>query len=235
MYITLKILDGADQGCVYSELTTPVTIGREEGNSIQLNDERVSRFHVKIQNDDDKVILTDLESTNGTKVNGDDIRLRILRHGDLIGVGRSLLLFGTESQIAARLSRLRGGNPRETRFPEDATASGAADDDGENENGDPSASLDFELNWRDDPQIQAALHSLQMPELPDRMTPGQAAQLAELLGYMHLRIRDLLVTVNMDAKEERVTLGQREWQNVLDIEARLSETLRKIGEPPDDE
>ena len=82
--ITLRAIDGADRGRVFGDLSLPVTIGREEGNSIQLNDERISRYHVKIQEDQDKLILTDLESTNGTKVNGEDVQLRILRYGDVI-------------------------------------------------------------------------------------------------------------------------------------------------------
>ena len=113
--ITLRILDGADRGRVFENLPTPVTIGREEGNSLQLNDERVSRFHVKIQEDQDKVVLTDLESTNGTKVNGEDIQLRILRYGDIISMGRSVLLFGSREQIAERLAALArtfGRRPR---------------------------------------------------------------------------------------------------------------------------
>src|SRR6516164_4712129 len=105
--ITLRVLDGADRGRSYDEVPTPVTIGREEGNTIQLNDERVSRFHLKIQEDRDKVVLTDLESTNGTKVNGEDIQLRILRFGDMISVGRSVLLFGKREQIAERLAAIR--------------------------------------------------------------------------------------------------------------------------------
>ena len=105
--ITIRILDGADRGRVFDDLLPPITIGREEGNTIQLNDERVSRFHVKIQEDQEKIILTDLESTNGTKVNGEEIRLRLLRYGDLVSVGRTLLLFGSEEQIAARLAQLR--------------------------------------------------------------------------------------------------------------------------------
>ncbi len=109
--ITLRVLDGADRGRVFENLDTPVTIGREEGNSIQLNDERVSRFHVKIQADQDKIVLTDLESTNGTKVNGEDIQLRILRFGDMISLGRSVLLIGSREQIARRLAALRGEDP----------------------------------------------------------------------------------------------------------------------------
>ncbi len=40
--ITLRVLDGADRGRVFDDVPTPVTIGREEGNTIQLNDERAS-------------------------------------------------------------------------------------------------------------------------------------------------------------------------------------------------
>ena len=40
--ITLRVLDGADRGRIFADLPTPVSIGREEGNTIQLNDERAS-------------------------------------------------------------------------------------------------------------------------------------------------------------------------------------------------
>src|SRR5688500_14757800 len=108
--ITIRVLDGADRGRVFQNLVPPVTIGREEGNTIQLNDERVSRYHVKIQEDNNRLVLTDLDSTNGTKVNGEDIQLRILKFGDMIALGRSVLLFGSREQIAGRLARLREEN-----------------------------------------------------------------------------------------------------------------------------
>ena len=95
-FVTLRILHGTDRGRIFDNLPTPVTIGREEGNSIQLHDERISRYHLKLQEDNDKIVLTDLESTNGTKVNGEDIQVRILRDGDMISVGRSLLLVGRD-------------------------------------------------------------------------------------------------------------------------------------------
>ena len=87
---------------------TPLTIGREEGNPIQLNDERISRFHLKIQEDQDKIVLTDLESTNGTKVNGESVQIWVLRPGDVIALGRTLLVFGSRDEIAGRLAALRG-------------------------------------------------------------------------------------------------------------------------------
>jgi hypothetical protein len=219
--ITLRVLDGADRGKVYDELPTPVTIGREEGNSLQLNDERVSRFHVKIQEDQDKIVITDLESTNGTKVNGEDIQLRILRYGDVISLGRSVLLFGSREQIAERLASLR----------EDGASTGTVE--GERPPGAPA--LEFELNWSADPDVQSTLHTLLPPELPERMSPGQAAQLCELLEYLHIRIRELLASVKIPPDEEQVTLEVRQWQNLLDLQSRLATYLRAIGQPPEDD
>ena len=209
-------LGRADCGRVYEQLPTPVTIGREEGNTIQINDERVSRFHVKIQSDQDKIVITDLESTNGTRINGEDTQLRILRHGDTIMIGRTVLLFGSREQIAERLAALRG----------DPALTGSVEN---------FPSLDFELNWSDNPDVQDVLHFLQPPELPDRLSPGQAAQLSELLEYLHHRIRDMYGTVAVKPDAERVTLEARQWQNLLDLECRLASYLRAIGQPRDDE
>ena len=64
--ITLRILDGRDRGKTFSEIEAPITIGREDGNTIQLNDERVSRFHAKIQQDHEQIVLTDLETVSYT-------------------------------------------------------------------------------------------------------------------------------------------------------------------------
>lgn len=100
--LTFQIIEGVDKGRIYRDLPIPVTIGREEGNLLRLNDERVSRFHAKVQQEDGDVILTDLESTNGTRVNGSPIQIRRLRPGDQVNVGRSMLLFGTMEEIAAR-------------------------------------------------------------------------------------------------------------------------------------
>jgi hypothetical protein len=224
--ITLRVLEGADRGRVYENLATPITIGREEGNSIQLNDERISRFHVKVQDDQDKLVLTDLESTNGSKVNGQDCQVRILRYGDLIAVGRSVLLFGSREQIAERLAELRRGD-------------GAGGD-----NPSPQQhSLDFELNYSGELDMQSTLHTLQPPDLPDRLSPGQAAQLYELLEYVHQRIRDLLNSAAMpkdgEAKNseatdrEKVQLDVRQWQSLLDLQARLSEYIRRVSDPGD--
>lgn len=219
--ITLRVLDGADRGRVFSDLSPPVTVGREEGNTIQLNDERVSRYHIKIQEDHEKLVLTDLESTNGTKVNGEDIQLRILRFGDMITVGRSVLLFGSRDQIAGRLSEMRH---------KDVACRGTIDPAFSKDN--RSSSLDFDVNVEGGEEGgEEALQSTDPPDLPERLTAGQAAQLSEVLEYVHVRIRNLLNSVHTEGKGERLTLDMQEWQNLVDLQSRLAEYLRDVTNP----
>jgi predicted component of type VI protein secretion system len=215
--VTLRVLDGADRGRTFESLDTPVTIGREEGNVIQLNDERVSRFHVKIQSDGDRLVLTDLESTNGTRVNGEDVRLRVLKYGDLIQLGRTLVLVGSREQIEERLSHLPSQDSkgwfwfRKSRSAEESPS----------DSGNP---------WTSSENLQDFLFNHETPELPDDMTPTQAAQMAELIDYFRLRLRGLVGSAKED-KTGRVTLGVVEWQKLLDLNSRLAEMVRRIGEP----
>ncbi len=222
--VTLRIIDGADRGRVYADTPTPLTIGREEGNPIQLNDERISRFHLKIQEDEHKIVLTDLQSTNGTKVNGENVQLWVLRPGDVISLGRTVLVYGSREQIAARLARLRG-----TDLSAGITLE--AEEVGEEPN---AASLDFELNFPDDPDAQAILHTLAPPELPGSLSPGQAAQLAEVLQYANFRLRTLVRSVRSKGNSDRVSLGQRQWQNLVDLQDMIGQYLRRIGEPSEE-
>jgi hypothetical protein len=63
----------------------------------------------------------------------------------------------------------------------------------------------------------------------------QAAQLSELLEYLHLRIRDLLASVRVQPQTGRITVDERQWQSLLDIQARLAEYRHDIGEPDDED
>lgn len=216
--ITLRVLDGADRGRVFDNLSPPITIGREEGNSIQLNDERVSRYHLKIQEDHEKLVLTDLESTNGTKVNGEDIQLRILRLGDMISVGRSVLLVGSREEIA---EQLEDGDGEKEEGTVDVESFGRKQ---------RAQSLDFEFQ---PPNSAKLVHTLAEPppELPERLSPGQAAQLCEILEYIHGRLRALLNSVGVEKRAERVNLDAVQWQSLIDLQSRLADYLRRIGEP----
>lgn len=219
--VTLRVLDGADRGREFKLLTTPVTIGREEGNTVQLNDERISRYHIKIQEDDGKLVLTDLESTNGTRVNGEDVQLRILRFGDVIAVGRSVLLYGTRDQIVGRLDELRGNGLELTGELDSSKLSQHLEAD----------SADFEIRWGASDNLHSTLHIPVPPEIPDGLSPGQAAQLSEIFEYLHLQSRLLVQSVSMPEDAIEVKLDLIQWQQMLDLQSHIAEYLRKVGEP----
>ncbi|MBI3776128.1 MAG: FHA domain-containing protein [Gammaproteobacteria bacterium] len=75
------------------ELTkTQVTIGRSADNDIVLDDPLVSGHHALVVAGDGSraLLLQDLNSTNGTRINGNDIRNSPLKHGDALQIGRSI-------------------------------------------------------------------------------------------------------------------------------------------------
>lgn len=212
--LTLRVVQGADRGKIFSDMKTPISIGREEGNSIQLNDERISRFHCKIQEDNDHLVLTDLESTNGTRVNGQDCQLRILKFGDIIAVGRTMLLFGTHDQIASRV--------QESLTAVEKIGVKTTDDDD---------LADFDLAPGLVESVRALRDLNQPPPLPDRLSPSQAAQLAELFEYFHARVGEIVEGANSNEKRAKVDVDLATWQLLLQMYSRLAELIRGIADP----
>lgn len=235
--VTLRIVDGPGRGLVYNQLPTPITIGREDGNSVQLNDERISRYHMKIHENEGTVLLTDLQSTNGTKVNGETVQLWILRPGDMVTIGRSIILVGTPDEISRRLADIRRSDKRESVSMGNITdelqileREAYYDFSYEIRSG---SSLALEKEIFADLSIDdiATLHLLNPPKLPGRLPPKQTAQLAELLQYLHLRLRYLIETVELEKDVEKVNLDAAQWQNLLDLYSRMAGYLHSITEP----
>jgi hypothetical protein len=73
--------------------TEPLVIGRLPECGVVLADSNVSRRHAELRRSGDSVVLTDLGSTNGTRVNGAPIRERVLVSGDEVSVGSTRLIF----------------------------------------------------------------------------------------------------------------------------------------------
>lgn len=71
----------------------PVTIGRLPESTVVVSDPNASRRHAEIRWMGNDVVVVDLNSTNGTRVNGAAIRERTLADGDEILVGTTLLRF----------------------------------------------------------------------------------------------------------------------------------------------
>lgn len=74
------------------ELVEPsFTIGRSQDADLVLDDEKASRMHCVVRREGDTFFLKDLQSKNGTFVNGDPVADMQLSHGDRIKVGSTIL------------------------------------------------------------------------------------------------------------------------------------------------
>jgi len=227
--VTFLVLEGVDKGRVYKDLPIPITIGREEGNGLRLNDERVSRFHAKVQIEDGDIILTDLDSTNGTRVNGTAIQIRRLRPGDQVSIGRTMLLFGTMEEIAARRAVApanTGGQAQTIRAEELAAAGGRPAPPPPVV---PAVASDRTVGPHGVPNWSAFDEDI--PPLPQKLTPAQAARLAEIFDYLHRGLTN--AAENIDANEDgtEVRLGFGEWQTVQAVQMLLARYGRNISEP----
>ncbi|MEC7556332.1 MAG: FHA domain-containing protein [Planctomycetota bacterium] len=252
--ITIQVLEGLERGRVFDSLETPVTIGREDDNSIQLNDERISRFHSKIQEDGQRIILTDLDSTNGTRVNGRPVQLRVLKPGDQVAIGRCLLVFGSNEEIAEHLKI-------DPILAQQDTNSAIA------------ASPDITLDLQPQADADADLDLIDLfpggpPELPTQLTALQQAQLSDLVSFVHDRIASILRAAesaepmpineqaggsstpaepgiqeliddpdktlhdeNLSTAVAAMVVPVETWQRLLALEMQLAVYIRSISEP----
>jgi transcriptional regulator with GAF, ATPase, and Fis domain len=83
-----------------------ITIGREASNGISVSDPSVSRKHCAVRGTDGKFQVRDLESRNGTLVNGAGVEQQWLQHGDEIATGDSSFLFLLEEEEVAGAGRV---------------------------------------------------------------------------------------------------------------------------------
>lgn len=232
--ITFQVIDGVDKGLVFNELNTPITVGREEGNSVRLNDERISRFHAKIQHDQGDMILTDLDSTNGTRVNGQLVHVHRLRHGDCVHLGRSVLLFGSLEEIAARDTQLAQAT-HQVVFSEKVDSS----EDlrtvlNKSVNQTDEGSPDFTI--ADDKVEVSSNESLRIgrfkfPPLPQKLSPSQAARLAEMLDFLHRSLSNVIPAAHTSEDGTEVHLDFSTWQKLLQTELLLARYCRAITDP----
>lgn len=82
----LTIEEGA-QRSVFELFDDEVTVGRGASNSIQVVDGHASKFHAVIRRVGGRLKLIDLESKNGTRVNGEFRNQRWLEDGDVVSIG----------------------------------------------------------------------------------------------------------------------------------------------------
>jgi len=91
-----RVVTGYGRSFNYKITDDVITIGRSKDNHVVLFDHTASRRHAKVRKTPDGYLLMDLDSHNGTHVNGSRITSRILRHNDLVEIGTSVLSFQYE-------------------------------------------------------------------------------------------------------------------------------------------
>ena len=90
---TLFVIQGFDQGQRFELRHDQISVGRDAGNTIQLHDDEVSRQHAELRRVEDGYQLIDCTSSNGTFINAESIDQQLLRSGDRVQIGCTLMLY----------------------------------------------------------------------------------------------------------------------------------------------
>jgi signal transduction histidine kinase/pSer/pThr/pTyr-binding forkhead associated (FHA) protein len=105
------VIKGTDEGKQFELNAASISVGRESGNRIRLTDTEVSRRHAEFRHSRDGYRLIDVGSANGTFVNGQPIKDMLLRPGDQVQIGQTVLVFSAgrgeapaASDLAERIS-----------------------------------------------------------------------------------------------------------------------------------
>jgi hypothetical protein len=98
----IYLLNGVDAGRGFELNKSTVKLGRETDNDVSLCTGGVSRYHAELQRTDSGIwMVSDLGSTNGTKINGKVIeRPQALVEGDVISLGDQNIRFGGKKDLA---------------------------------------------------------------------------------------------------------------------------------------
>ena len=100
--VSVTIISGPRTGLSFQiEPHTAITLGRSPDADIQIVDTGISRTHINTQFDGSSVIVEDLNSANGTYVNGTKLTGKIeIKNGDQVSIGVSTVLkFSLNNQL----------------------------------------------------------------------------------------------------------------------------------------
>jgi pSer/pThr/pTyr-binding forkhead associated (FHA) protein len=110
---------GPAPGKIFSLEQTEITIGREAGSGVYINDVEVSRRHARLASQFGDYHLEDLESTNGTFVNGQRITgQRILKPGDTVFLGENVSLAYEEVPFDPNATQVSQAEPEQVEAHE---------------------------------------------------------------------------------------------------------------------
>ncbi len=95
----LVVLSEVDKGQTFPLTNKAYLCGRSSSNIISFKDSTVSSTHCEfVRTDSNIYLIRDMDSTNGTKVNGVSIKSVELKNGDIIKLGKIELLYSLEHE-----------------------------------------------------------------------------------------------------------------------------------------
>lgn len=103
------LINESGQSSVFELFEDEATIGRGASNAIQVADAHASKNHAVIRRIGGRLKLVDLESKNGTRVNGELRNQRWLSHGDTVAIGAAVLTYDGAGDVAVTV-RPGGGH-----------------------------------------------------------------------------------------------------------------------------
>jgi pSer/pThr/pTyr-binding forkhead associated (FHA) protein len=107
----LEIVEGPEAGRQI-ELQGPVVLGRDHSADVVLEDGQISRRHARVTPSAAGIVVEDLESTNGTFVNHDEVHSPVeLAPGDELLVGVTVMQLRSPAQVRAQASAVRAVPP----------------------------------------------------------------------------------------------------------------------------
>src|SRR5438270_7358525 len=114
----MKLIIEDDEGrkTVVPLLREEITIGRQDGNTIRLTERNVSRRHARLMKQNGNLVIEDLGSYNGVRVNGEKISGPTkIKEGDLVEIGDYDL--GVQGKFEVSTSTPAVGSPKHVTVP----------------------------------------------------------------------------------------------------------------------
>ncbi len=102
--VRVDIVNGPDAGTSKTSAEEVFTIGTAPGNTLQVTDRTVSRFHLELRSQEDGVMLQDLGSTNGTILAGARLERAKIGQGTTLYLGRTQIVVRDGEQAMVELS-----------------------------------------------------------------------------------------------------------------------------------
>ncbi len=98
---SLFVIQGFNKGARYDLAAHEgaMTIGREAGNLVRIDDNEVSRRHAEIRRVGQGFVVGDLKSSNGTYLNNRKVERAELSSGDQIQIGRTILVYSQDDDL----------------------------------------------------------------------------------------------------------------------------------------